>query len=125
MVRLKKGPIYVLMDLLDYLDTDADHITAFNVAFDRQFLDRYPWRFHGRFTWAPCVMLAAMDVMEEAKPLEHRGAYQDGVVDWKYPRLAEAAVFFGIDQQAQGAAPSALADARTAALIHIALQEQA
>jgi DNA polymerase III epsilon subunit-like protein len=87
-------------------------IHAFNNDFDLWFLAREPWRVPSR-QWGACVMLSAMEVMEKAGALERRF---DGSPKW--PRLAEAAQFFGIPVDGSH---RALDDARTASRIHAAI----
>ena len=86
--------------------------TAFNVAFDRQMLERVGLRGS---RWAPCIMEKVKPIMGEAGHLPWYNKYHD----YKMPRLSEAAAFFEVPQQEP--AHRALADARTAGLIAAAL----
>lgn len=90
--------------------------TAFNIAFDRPMLARIGVNVE---TWAPCIMERAKPIMGEAGALPWFNKYND----WKMPKLSEAAAFFNVPQQEP--AHRALADARTAGLIAIALQRRA
>lgn len=97
---------------------EAGHprITSFNVEFDREMLlraDFDPWRSG----WTTCIMLAAHAVMQadESYP-GHR--WTDGSLKW--PRLDEAARYFGVPIVEP--AHRALSDARTAAGVLVAVQ---
>lgn len=93
-------------------------VTSFNVWFDRKFLQTDPWSLdlwsEPGITWAPCLMLAAMEPMGKAGALQRH--WRGG---WKWPSLAEACAHFGIERQN---AHRALGDAEAAARIAIALQ---
>jgi len=77
--------------------------TSFNIAFDRPMMRRMGLEYPA---WASCIMLKAQDAM--------------GVSKW--PKLKEAAPFFGVVQEEP--AHRALADAKTAAKIMIAIQKR-
>jgi DNA polymerase III epsilon subunit-like protein len=91
-------------------------VTAFNVAFDCPMLERMDIEFDA---WAPCIMEAAKRAMGRAKALP----WWRGLNDWKMPKLSQAAKFYGVPQQEP--AHRALADARTAACIMVAIQRRA
>ena len=91
-------------------------MTAFNVAFDRPMLNRLGIGYE---FWAPCIMERAKKEMGAAGALPWFHKYGD----WKMPKLSEAAAFYGVSQQEP--AHRALADARTAGLVAIALQRRA
>lgn len=81
----------------------STEIHAFNNAFDSRFLVEPPWEI-SRMAWGECVMLA----------VSGRG---------KWMKLREAAARFGLEWE--GAAHSALADARMAHRVHRAWMKQA
>lgn len=86
-------------------------VTSFNTDFDRPMLERmgeFGWR------WAPCIMKRAMGVMGPAGALPRRRG------SWKWPKLSEAASFFGVTFK--GDAHRALADTRAAAEVLVALR---
>ena len=94
--------------------------TAFNLAFDRPMLERMG--FAPR-EWAPCIMLAAYDIMGPAGALRDADPSHpcyDPSRQWLWPSLASAADFFGV--QRVGNPHRALSDARLAAgvLVEIA-----
>lgn len=91
-------------------------MTAFNVAFDRPMLNRLG--IDHEF-WAPCIMERAKKEMGAAGALPWFNKYGD----YKMPKLSEAAAFYSVPQQEP--AHRALADARTAGLVAIALQRRA
>ena len=84
-------------------------IHAFNVDFDARFLNATPWSFPAD-RWSECVMLAASEVMGQAGALPQ---FSNG--KYKWPKLSEAAKFFGVDQRN---AHRALGDAQCAAAIY-------
>lgn len=88
-------------------------LTAFNIGFDEPMLARAG--FVTDRVWAPCVMTACKPIMGDAGCLPWYRKYND----WKMPKLSEAATFFKVEQQLP--AHRALADARTAGLIAVAL----
>jgi len=98
--------------LQSFLGRYPGPIHAFNNDFDLWFLARSPWFVPSR-QWGECVMLAAMKAMKEADALETRW---DGGPKW--PRLEEAARFFGIPV---AESHRALDDARTASRIYAAI----
>lgn len=85
-------------------------VHAFNNEFDMWFLARPPWNIRTH-RWGECVMLAAHAVMEKAGALEKHPYFKKA----KWPRLAEAAGFFGVPY---GNGHQALDDARTASRVH-------
>ena len=91
--------------------TGARYVTSFNVGFDRPMVARMGLDL----SWASCVMERAMDVMGPAGALP-AGPYGG----WKWPKLSEAAEFFGV--AVEGDAHRALTDARTAARIAVAIK---
>ena len=117
-----------MQEFRDWLGAhECRFLTAFNVAFDREMMDRAGLRpnRHG-LTWGPCVMLRA------APPMARRGQLlppkDDFIVrvdgqSWRPPALWKAAQFYGV--QPEGAAHRALTDARTAALVLLALLREA
>ncbi len=87
--------------------------TAFNLAFDRPMLERMG--FAPR-EWAPCIMLAAYDIMGPAGALvdcDRGHPRYDEYRPWLWPSLASAADFFGVERR--GDPHRALSDARLAA----------
>jgi DNA polymerase-3 subunit epsilon/CBS domain-containing protein len=94
----------------EFIDQYHGRVHAFNNGFDMWFLARAPWCLpSGR--WGECVMLAAAEVMGRAGVLSTR--YPGAKPKW--PRLDEAASFFGIPHVARH---SALGDAKTAARVY-------
>jgi DNA polymerase III epsilon subunit-like protein len=96
--------------------------TAFNVAFDASMMERIPIR---DLLWGPCIMLRAMELMGPAGALRpgqswHRSYRPE--LPWLYPKLSDAAAFFGCT--AQGDAHRALCDAHLAADVAVAIQRQ-
>ena len=92
-------------------------VTSFNTAFDGPMIARlWPdtWGLPGM--WTPCILLAAHRVMD-ADPACPGVRWDSGELKW--PRLAEAAAYFGVEV----CEPQhrALGDARTAAGIVLAL----
>ncbi len=83
-------------------------MTSFNVEFDREMLRRDKLS-PSDDKWGPCVMLEAMAAMEAAGKL----VWLDWKKEFKWPKLSEAADFFGVT--VVGDAHRALTDARTAA----------
>lgn len=98
--------------------TGGARLTAFNVAFDAPMLARVGLDLAGA-PWAPCIMETAKKAMGCSGALPWMDRYRD----WKMPRLSEAANFYDVPQQEP--AHRALADARTAALIAVAMQRRA
>lgn len=87
-------------------------LTAFNVGFDRPMLSRIGFTAPDT-SWAPCIMLAACDVMGEA------GALPEGPYGgWKWPTAEEAMRFFDVRGQHKH---RALADAKDEAAILVAM----
>ena len=110
-----------LPELLDWMSTAAGRgarPTAFNIAFDQPMLARIGLELPG-WPWAPCIMERAKKPMSEAGVLPWFRKYND----YKLPSLSEAASFYQVPQQQP--AHRALADARTAGLIAVALQRRA
>lgn len=87
----------------------TEGLHAFNVQFEARFLEKGPWLFR-EGTWGECIMLAAGDVMAAADKLP---LFKNGKPKW--PKLAEAAEYFGVMQKGEH---RALNDARTAALVY-------
>jgi len=77
--------------------------TSFNIAFDKPMMRRMGLEYPA---WASCIMLKAQAAMNVGK----------------WPKLKEAAPFFGVTQEEP--AHRALADARTAAKIMIEIQKR-
>lgn len=88
-------------------------LTSFNTAFDRPMLERAGLHLDG-YDWAPRIMETAKPIMGRAGALPWFGRR-----GYKFPKLSEAAKFFDVAQQEP--AHRALADARTAALVMVAL----
>lgn len=117
MLKGAPGPEEAARLLSDFLDRfPAAPLHAFNNGYDRTLLTKQPWRLDLR-PWGECVMQAAMAVMGEAGVLVQ---FPNG--GFKWPRLSEAARFFGIQIRESH---RALADARTTARIHAALRKYA
>lgn len=111
-----RGRLHVWLEEQGY--NQSPHVTSFNVEFDRTMLERSGFRLR----WANCIMLRAQEEMGPAgalPPAPERLAARGQ--RWKWPSLAEAASFYAIDQATLGVAHRALADARTAAAIAIAI----
>jgi len=85
-------------------------VHAFNNEFDSWFLAREPWNLPLE-RWGECIMLAAMEVMEEANAL---GLRFNGKP--KFPNLREAVAFFGLSSETTH---RAIGDARAAADVMI------
>jgi DNA polymerase III epsilon subunit-like protein len=85
-------------------------VTSYNVAFDRKFLEGWPWYLGTYLEWQPCLMLAAQQQMGDA--LERR---DNGTT--RYPKLSAACEYFAVELTE---AHSAIGDARAAA--HLALR---
>jgi DNA polymerase III epsilon subunit-like protein len=110
-----------LPELFGWLNRHLDggaRLTAFNSDFDAPMLCRCGVELLGR-EWAPCIMEAAKKAMGRAGALPWFRKYND----WKMPKLSEAAGFYDVPQQEP--AHRALADARTAGLIAVAMQRRA
>ena len=88
--------------------------TAFNVGFDRPMMGRMGIDFQN---WGPCIMRVAQAEMGRAGALPQfsNGAY-------KFPKLSEAAAFYGVPMEEP--AHRALADAKTAAKIMVEIQRR-
>jgi DNA polymerase III epsilon subunit-like protein len=109
--------------ILGWLDTHGGpYVTAFNVAFDREICDRMGLR---SLRWASCVMQRAMGIMGPAGVLRpanpHHPAF-DERRPWLFPKLSDAAAFFGVT--VDGDAHRALTDARTAARVAVAIRRR-
>jgi DNA polymerase III epsilon subunit-like protein len=77
--------------------------TSFNIAFDKPMMRRMGLEYPA---WASCIMLKAQAAMNAGK----------------WPKLKEAAPFFGVTQEEP--AHRALADAKTAAKIMVEIQRR-
>ena len=89
--------------------------TSFNLSFDRPMLERMGFDPRG---WAPCIMLAAYDIMGPAGALvdcDRSHPRYDDSRPWLWPSLAGAADFFGCERV--GDPHLALSDARLAAAV--------
>jgi len=105
----------VAADFWRWLAGRATEVTAFNTEFDACYLRPAPWQFTlPRLEWARCIMRWCAEVMGEAGVLPR---WDSG--SYKFPRLCDAARFFGVKHERQH---NALDDARTAAEIYIKLQ---
>jgi DNA polymerase III epsilon subunit-like protein len=99
---------------IDTLAKDGLIVTSFNVEFDSEMLARVDLKP----AWGKCVMRLAWEEMGPAGALPwntRRKAY-------KFPNLGEAAAFYDIPRE--GAAHRALADARVAAGVAVALHRE-
>lgn len=83
---------------------------AFNNEFDSWFLNRPPWSVPLK-RWGECIMLAAMEPMEDDGVL---GLRYNGEV--KYPNLQEAIAYFKLKSETSH---RAIGDARAAADVYI------
>lgn len=92
-------------------------LTSFNTAFDRPMLERAGLHLDG-YDWAPCIMETAKPMMGEAGAL----SWKNRGKGYARPKLSEAAEFFSVPQQ--GSAHRALVDARTAALVMVAMNRR-
>lgn len=90
-------------------------IHAFNNEFDAWFLAREPWKVP-LARWGECIMMAAMDIMEDAGVLEARYNGQP-----KFPNLREAIAFFKCNSETSHRATG---DARAAADVYIEILKQ-
>lgn len=88
---------------------------AFNNEFDSWFLGRAPWNVLLK-RWGECIMLAAMEIMDDAGVLEPRYNGQP-----KFPNLREAIAFFKVKSEASHRAAG---DARAAADVYIEILKQ-
>ena len=70
-------------------------LTAFNVGFDRSFLHKTIWLRNRDFSWPFCVMLKASWIMGEAD--SPYCPWNNFFGDYKWPKLWQAAEFFGVD----------------------------
>lgn len=98
---------HALRGVLEAHPTSKIH--AFNNSFDIWFLAREPWSVSSK-RWGECIMLASMEPMEAEGALER---FPNGKAKW--PRLEEAARFFGVPY---GKGHRALDDARAAARVY-------
>lgn len=121
MLAKAPSPAYVQALFHQFLTTFPDsRLTAFNVAYDRTVLMFNRWlgdRGDGYHEWGECIMLAAKDAMAKAGALE----YNEDRGDYKWPRLAEAAALYKVADDS--AAHRALADARTAGRVMLAIRK--
>lgn len=119
------GP-QVLLDLWGlWRKTGEPVVTSFNIDFDRPMLERAaPGLAWSGALWGPCVMQAACRAMDKAdkagEPVPGLHRWDSGEVKW--PKLEEAARWLGVPQFEP--AHRALADARTAAAILVALRRR-
>jgi len=90
-----------LREVLDHLDLAHGGLSlrAYNMAFDRPFLEAPPWSL--RASWGPCIM-----------KLAHRHLAPGG----RWPRLSDACAALGI-REAMNRAHDAASDARAALLV--------
>lgn len=96
--------------------------TSFNLAFDRPMLERMGLEPR---EWAPCIMLAAYDIMGPAGALrdaDPRHPRYDPYRRWLWPSLASAAEFFGCTRI--GDPHRALSDARLAAAVLVEIAKR-
>lgn len=87
-------------------------ITAYNVAFDRPFLEQKPWSLQETvgLTWGSCIMLYAAEYLGERGMNRRHPRYGN----WKWKKLEEVARFLGV---ALTNAHDAMGDAKAAAEI--------
>lgn len=90
-------------------------IHAFNNEFDSWFLAQPPWNIPLK-RWGECIMLAAMEIMEEAGVL---GLRYNGTP--KFPNLREAIAYFRLKSETSH---RAIGDARAAADVFIEILRQ-
>ena len=92
--------------LLQYLPA---RITAYNIAFDRPFLEQEPWELHeiDGLEWGGCIMLYAAEYLGDKGLNKWNHRFRN----WKWPKLGEAAVKLGVEMVK---AHDAAGDARTA-----------
>ncbi len=92
-------------------------MTAYNVAFDRPFLELPPWSLHEieGLRWGKCIMIEASRRLGEMG-LNHRNRRFG---DWKWVRLSDAAKLSGVELYS---AHDALSDAEAAAEIVIEMK---
>ena len=88
-------------------------VCAFNNDFDRPMLERLSLML-GDEAWAPCIMLAAMNIMGPAGALRPPPRRAPAGQRWKWPNAKEAMTFFGVSGRHRH---RAVADARDEALI--------
>lgn len=90
-------------------------IHAFNNEFDSWFLAQPPWNVDWK-RWGECIMLAAMEIMEDSGVLELRYNGKP-----KFPNLKEAIAFFDLKSETSH---RAIGDARAAADVFVELLRQ-
>lgn len=88
---------------------------AFNNEFDSWFLALAPWNVPLN-RWGKCIMLEAMEIMDDAGVLELRYNGQP-----KFPNLREAIAFFKLKSETSH---RAIGDARAAADVYIEILQQ-
>lgn len=101
---------------VDWLPVDVP-VTAFNIGFDRELLSRSGMP---RLRWTTCIMMAAhRDMSLDPECPLHQ--WDSG--EYKWPRLDEAAAYYGVAQQEP--AHRAMADVRTSVGVLLELQRRA
>lgn len=124
---LAARPTEEVADLFDTWAGDT-YCTAFNVAFDRPMVGRMSLPDAGLncLRWASCIMERAMEVMGPAgvlRPSDPSHPRYNPDRQWLWPSLAAASEFFGVPPCEP--AHRALADARRAAGVAIAIRRRA
>lgn len=109
-----RSPEIVSEILRAFIRSHRGMIHAFNNEFEMGFLTHGSWNIAG--PWGDCVMLAAREVMGKA------GALPLFYGKPKFPKLSEAAAFFGVPQRER--AHRSLSDARVAAFIRAEIEER-
>ena len=109
-----RSPEVVAEILRAFIRSHRGMIHAFGKDFEMGFLTRAPWNVVG--PWGDCIKLAAQEVMGKA------GALPMFYGKPKWPKLSEAAAFFGVPQK--GRSHRSLSDARVTALIQAEILER-
>ena len=92
-------------------------ITAYNIAFDRPFLEQEPWELHDleELEWGNCIMLYAAEYLGDRGLNKWNTHFQN----WKWPKLGEAAIKLEVEMVK---AHDAVGDARTAAEVMLKMK---
>lgn len=75
-------------------------VTSYNVPFDREMMQRTWPEITERLRWARCIMSAAMGIMGpagELRPADPSHYRYDAKRPWLYPKLTDAARYFGAE----------------------------
>ncbi len=111
----KAEPIVMVAHKFAFWCAEYGQLHAFPNVFERGFLRKEPWTIADDERWGECVQAAAQEVMGKAGVLPFRFGKP------KFPRLEEAARFFGISSPRFH---RALDDARVTGKIHCAIENK-